>query len=162
MTDTAPVDAPESPESLDKDSEPHNTSEASQASSEPTREGSARPTVQRSPLRPAGDVQDTRREMALGLLAGSLTVYVGYRIVRFALLSFLSGGSSTLLALSVLTPISVPLLAGSIAAERGRKAFGYTMIAAVALAALVGSMYFWATYRHVPAALQPRSAVVAP
>lgn len=90
--------------------------------------------VTRTPLRPAGEIRETPREVALGLLAGLLMFGVGARVVVWAFVRWLTkGGSSTVLAASVLLPVALPLLVGAIVGERGRKPLGYSMVVGVIL-----------------------------
>jgi hypothetical protein len=91
--------------------------------------------VTRTPLRPAGSIRETPREVAIGLLAGVVMFGVGAKIVYWAFIRWLTrGGSSTVLAVSVLLPVALPLTVGAIVGERGRKPLGYSMIVGVILA----------------------------
>jgi hypothetical protein len=112
-------------------------------------------------MRPAGTIRDTNREIAIGLLSGLLCFSGGLAVVRWAFLRWMAnGGSSTVLALSVLVPVALPIVAGSILGERGRKALGYAMISGVALGSMIGGMYF-ILRMQTPAALQPGPGPIA-
>lgn len=88
--------------------------------------------VTRTPLRPAGEIRETPREVAIGLLAGLVMFGGGARIVYWAFVRWLTrGGSSTVLAASVLLPVALPLMVGAIVGERGRKPLGYSMVVGV-------------------------------
>ncbi len=107
-------------------------------------EAPVRPRVQRTPMRPAGSVENVQRDVLLGGLVGVLCFSAGLMVVHWTFVRWLTGGgSSTAMAASVLLPVAGPIVIGSILGERGRKAFGYAMIAGVALGSVLGATYFF-------------------
>lgn len=116
--------------------------------------------VSRTPLRAAGSVRDTNREVAMGLLVGVAVFALGaYTVYWSSLRWMLRGGSSTLMAVSFLLPVTVPILIGSILGERGRKAFGYSMIGGVMLGTVIAGMYVTTRLRETTMPLSPPPAV---
>jgi hypothetical protein len=98
--------------------------------------------VTRTPLRPAGEIRETPREVAIGLLAGLVMFGGGARIVYWAFVRWLTrGGSSTVLAASVLLPVALPLMVGAIVGERGRKPLGYSMVVGVMIGLTATSVW---------------------
>ncbi len=121
---------------------------------EPARDPS-RARVQRTPLRPAGSLREVHREVTLGLVTGVGCFALGLKVVHWTFVRWMTaGGSSTVMAASVLLPVAMPIVVGSILGERGRKAFGYAMITGVALGSLLGASYLFARFR-TPAAAGP-------
>ena len=108
-------------------------------------EAPERKPVTRTPVRPAGDVRETPSEAIKGLLLGAAMFVFGLWFVRWSFVRWLMhGGSSTVLGASVLLPVTVPLVVGSVLAERGRKAMGYMLIGGVMVGTLAISMYLFA------------------
>lgn len=140
VTDSVTKGEPQEPDEQDKS-----------ASSETT----AKPVVQRTAMRPAGSVEDVRRSIMLGSSLGLLSVYLGIRCIQWALVRFLTGGSSTVLALTVLLPFAAPMLISSVLINRGKKTIGMAMGAGVLFGILMAGVYFFLLH-HEPAALQAR------
>lgn len=108
-------------------------------------EAPERMAVTRTPVRPAGDVRETPSEAIKGLVLGAVMFVFGLWFVRWSFVRWLMhGGSSTVLGASVLLPVTIPLVVGSIIAERGRKAMGYMLIGGVMVGTLAVSMYLFA------------------
>ncbi|MBL8678696.1 MAG: hypothetical protein JNK05_06005 [Myxococcales bacterium] len=115
--------------------------------------------VSRTPLRAAGSVREVNREVALGLLVGVAVFALGaYAVYWSSMRWMLRGGSSTLMAVSFLLPVTVPILIGSVLGERGRKAFGYSMIGGVMIGTVIAGMYV-ATRFSETATMRPPPAL---
>jgi hypothetical protein len=96
--------------------------------------------VSRTPLRPAGSIREAPREVLKGLILGLLLFGAGARVVQWAFVRWLTrGGSSTVLAVTVLLPVALPLIVGASIGERGRKPLGYAMIAGVIIGLMIVS-----------------------
>jgi hypothetical protein len=144
------------------DEQPHERSSAERATAEPEEqsdksaqhsESKQKPVVQRTAMRPAGSIEDARKSVSLGALTGLLAVYVGIRCIQWALIRFLTGGSSTLLAATILLPFAAPMLVSSVLINRGRKSFGLAMGGGVIVGVLLAGAYFFLLH-HEPAAMQ--------
>ncbi len=110
--------------------------------------------VTRTPLRPAGSIRETPREIAVGFALGLALFAGGARVVWWAFVRWLvHGGSSTVLAFTVLLPVALPLVVGSIMGERGRKPLGYAMIVGVVIGLMCVSMYGLARFQGAGAAV---------
>ena len=132
--------------------------EATREDAEPTEVVAAeKKAVSRTPLRAAGSIRDTNREVAMGIAAGGALFGIGAYVVYWSSLRWLvAGGSSTMMAVSFLLPVTVPILIGSILGERGRKSLGYSMIGGVMLGTVIAGMYLTTRFRD---SQNPMSAV---
>lgn len=125
--------------------------DARDARGEASTDRPSKKSVTRTPIRPAGHIRETRREIVLGLLTGVLLFGGGVYAVYWSAMRWLTrGGSSTVMAMSVLLPVTVPIVVGSIMGERGRKAFGYAIISGVMLACLVVAMWVGIRFNQQP------------
>lgn len=140
-----PTESDDAADAVDAKSGEDDNNTADAASDDASGDSAAAPdkvAVKRTPVRAAGSVQDTNREVALGLLTGLLVFSLGAYAVYWSIMRWmLRGGSATLMAVSLLLPVSVPIIIGSILGERGRKAFGYAMIGGVMVGTLISAMY---------------------
>ncbi len=114
-----------------------------------------KPAVKRTAMRPAGSIENVRTSIILGTSIGLLSVYVGIRCIQWALVRFLTGGSSTVLALTIMLPFTAPMLVSSLLINRGKKALGLSIGGGVLVAVLIAAAYFFLLH-HEPAALQAR------